>query len=127
MGSQKTKPPHQAFKMKFLIPLLVLNYSYTQAARIIFHEPDQEEQPRTQMIKVTEAPQNSTIYCPSDTDWCDHPFDYPENTILKAVVKQKKAIKILFNNDKIPTKQDNFTEIGLRRAILESQFENICH
>merc|ERR1711892_808923 len=126
MGSQKTKPPHQAFKMKFLLPVLALIYTHTQAARIIFHEPDQEEQPRTQMRKVTEAPQNSTIYCPSDTDWCDEPFDYPENTILKAVVKQKKAVKIMFDNEKVPVKEVNNTEeIGLR--ILDPQFENICH
>ena len=36
---------------------------------------------------------------PSDVDWCDEPFDYPENTTLKAVVKQKKAVKIRYSPD----------------------------
>ena len=112
--------------MKFPISLLLTSYTYTQAARIIFHDPEQEEQPKIQIRKATEAPQNTSIYCPSDVDWCDEPFDYPENTILKAVVKQKKAVKIMFDNEKVPVKEVNNTEeIGLR--MLDPQFENICH
>ena len=56
---------------------------------------------------------------------CDDPLDYPENTILKAVSKQKKAIKIMFDEEKLPVEEVNETDIRLR--IFDPQFENICN
>eukprot|EP00092_Neocalanus_flemingeri_P045996 GFUD01051625.1.p1 GENE.GFUD01051625.1~~GFUD01051625.1.p1 ORF type:complete len:216 (+),score=62.55 GFUD01051625.1:134-781(+) len=114
--------------MKYLIiTLVVINCSYS-AARIIFQEQEQEqEQTQNRKIrKIVGAPNNISTYCPDDVDWCNEPLNYPENTILKAVVKQKKSVKIMFNNDKIPVEKANDTIIGLRSSILESQFENIC-
>jgi hypothetical protein len=101
----------------------MLNYT---AARIIFQEEvKDEEQPRTRTRTVTEKPSNTSTVCPDDFDWCDEPRDYPENIILKAVAKQKKTVKIMFDNEKVPTKAINETnDIGVR--LLEPQFDNIC-
>merc|ERR1711892_519310 len=120
MGSQKKTLLYTTLEMKILISLLVINCA---TARIIFQLPEKvEEQPSAE--KVREIPPTNSTFCPDALDWCDEPFDYPENTILKAVAKQKKAIKTMFNNEDIPVPDNNSSDIGLR--MFEPQFENIC-
>merc|ERR1711892_645416 len=121
MGSQKKTLLYTTLEMKLLITLLVINCA---TARIIFQLPEKvEEQPSAE--KVRETPPTNSTFCPDALDWCDESFDYPENTILKAVAKQKKAIKTMFNNEDIPVPDNNSSsDIGLR--MFEPQFENIC-
>eukprot|EP00091_Calanus_sinicus_P018649 TRINITY_DN4333_c0_g1_i3.p1 TRINITY_DN4333_c0_g1~~TRINITY_DN4333_c0_g1_i3.p1 ORF type:complete len:223 (-),score=50.31 TRINITY_DN4333_c0_g1_i3:126-794(-) len=109
--------------MKLLVTILMMSCI---AARIIFQEEAKDEdQPRTRGKAVTEKPFNTSTFCPDDLDWCDEPQDYPENIILKAVAKQKKTVKIMFDNEKVPKQESNTTsEVGVR--IFEPEFENIC-
>eukprot|EP00091_Calanus_sinicus_P006572 TRINITY_DN17279_c0_g1_i2.p1 TRINITY_DN17279_c0_g1~~TRINITY_DN17279_c0_g1_i2.p1 ORF type:complete len:144 (-),score=41.50 TRINITY_DN17279_c0_g1_i2:10-441(-) len=109
--------------MKYLIKLLVIHYGYHRAGRIVFHQlKDVEEQQSNP--KVPEIPSNTSTFCPEGLDWCDDPLQYPENTILKAVSKQKKAIRIMFDEEKLPEEEVN--EIDIRLRIFDPQFENIC-
>eukprot|EP00092_Neocalanus_flemingeri_P059929 GFUD01071780.1.p1 GENE.GFUD01071780.1~~GFUD01071780.1.p1 ORF type:complete len:213 (-),score=49.68 GFUD01071780.1:4-642(-) len=111
--------------MKCLIKLLVINCSYSLAARIIFHDQDIERQPRTQMSNVIDATANISTYCPGDVDWCKEPFDYPEIIILKVVTKQEKSVMIMFDDEKIPVDGVNNTK-EIRTRIFDLQYENIC-
>merc|ERR1719315_405291 len=93
------------------------------AARIIFQQqPDQGD--NLNGIFPRGLPSNQSMYCPDDLDWCDEPYHYPEHDILKAVTKQKKAVKIMFDKDDVPSPENKTNEIGLR--MFESEFENIC-
>jgi hypothetical protein len=106
--------------MQYLITLLVINYGSYEAARIVFQYL--KEQPRNPRVIKTLS--NTSTFCPEGLDWCDDPLDYPENTILKAVSKQKKAIKIMFDEENLPVEEVNETDIRLR--LFDPQFENIC-
>jgi ribosomal protein L7Ae-like RNA K-turn-binding protein len=114
--------------MKPLTTLLVIS---SVAARIIFQYEEQNVE-KQKGVKGAKRPSNHSSYCPEGADWCDEPHDYPEHTILKAVAKQKKTVKIMFENENIPVKKINKTsELGLRmfepeEAELEPAFENIC-
>merc|ERR1719219_2513522 len=97
--------------MKLLTTLLVISIA---AGRIIFQYEEQHVE-KQKGVKGIKRPSNHSTYCPEGGDWCDKPYDYPEHTILKAVAKQKKAVKIMFENENIPAKDINKTsEIGLR-------------
>jgi len=93
------------------------------APRIIFQqEPDQGD--NLNSIIPRGLPSNQSTLCPDDLDWCDEPYHYPEHDILKAVAKQNKAVKIMFDQDDVPVPENKTIEIGLR--MFESEFENIC-
>jgi len=74
----------------------------------------------------------SSSYCLHGGDWCEDPADYPEDTIKKAVDKQKTALKIMFDEQKdilspeteVNETSGNDTSILLRSFDLE--YENIC-
>jgi len=75
--------------------------------------------------------------CPDDAIWCDAPEEYPEEQIMKAVIKQKQTFKDIFDTkDKsqdfisISQPSTNITEssigIATRISPLDDQFKNIC-
>merc|ERR1711915_342644 len=75
--------------------------------------------------------------CPDDAIWCDAPDEYPEEQIMKAVIKQKQTFKDIFDTkDKsqdfisISQPSTNITEssigIATRMSPLDDQFKNIC-
>jgi len=75
--------------------------------------------------------------CPDDAIWCDAPEEYPEEQIMKAVIKQKQTFKDIFDTkDKSqdfisisqPSTNRNESFIGLETRIgpLDDQFKNIC-
>merc|ERR1719431_622560 len=93
------------------------------APRIIFQQqPDQGD--NLNGIFPRDLLSNQSTYCPDDLDWCDEPYHYPEHDILKAVAKQNKAVKIMFDQDDVPVPENKTTEVRLR--MFESEFENIC-
>merc|ERR1712198_731581 len=109
--------------MKYLISFLLVNCGKILDGRIIFGnelEDILEEQREGRML--TEHRNNSeSALCPDNLDWCDQPQQYPEINILKAVIKQKKAVKILFENESQPKN----LEVGLR--MFDTEWENICN
>jgi len=75
--------------------------------------------------------------CPDDAIWCDAPEEYPEEQIMKAVIKQKQTFKDIFDTkDKSqdfisisqpPTnRNESFIGIATRISPLDDQFKNIC-
>merc|ERR1711945_71504 len=88
--------------------------------------------------------------CPDDAIWCDAPEEYPEEQIMKAVIKQKQTFKDIFDaKDKsqdfisISQPSTNITESSIstfhgiasrisplddhtRISPLDDQFKNIC-
>merc|ERR1712038_1700098 len=71
--------------------------------------------------------------CPNDAIWCDAPEEYPEEQIMKAVIKQKQTFKDIFDTkDKsqdfisISQPSTNITEssigIATRISPLDDQF-----
>jgi len=75
--------------------------------------------------------------CPDDAIWCDAPEEYPEEQIMKAVIKQKQTFKDIFDTkDKsqdfisISQPSTNITEssigIATRISPLDDHFKNIC-
>jgi len=75
--------------------------------------------------------------CPDDAIWCDAPQEYPEEQIMKAVMKQKQTFKDIFDTkdkseDFISISQpstnrnESFTGIATRISPLDDQFKNIC-
>merc|ERR1719342_1997741 len=108
-------------KMKVLTTLLMV-ISNT-APRIIFQQqPDERD--NLNGIIPRGLLSNQSMYCPDDLNWCDEPYHYPEHDILKAVAKQKKAVKIMFDKENDAVPENKTIEIGLR--MFESEFENIC-
>lgn len=80
---------------------------------------------------------NVKASCPDDAIWCDAPEEYPEEQIMKAVIKQKQTFKDIFDTkDKsqdfisISQPSTNITEssigIATRISPLNDQFHNIC-
>merc|ERR1712173_144599 len=106
-----------------IMMMMVLLMVSSAAPRIIFQQqPDQEN--NLNSIFPRGLPSNQSTFCPDDLDWCDEPYHYPEHDILKAVAKQNKAVKIMFDRDDAPVPENKTTEISLR--MFESEFENIC-
>jgi len=85
--------------------------------------------------------------CPDDAIWCDAPEEYPEEQIMKAVIKQKQTFKDIFDTkDKSqdfisisqPSTNRNESFIGISSRISplddqterekddHDQFKNIC-
>jgi len=75
--------------------------------------------------------------CPDDAIWCDAPQEYPEEQIMKAVIKQKQTFKDIFDTkdksqDFISISQpstnrnESFTGLASRISPLDDQFKNIC-
>jgi len=75
--------------------------------------------------------------CPDDAIWCDAPQEYPEEQIMKAVMKQKQTFKDIFDTkdksqDFISISQpstnrnESFTGLASRISPLDDQFKNIC-
>merc|ERR1712013_721634 len=107
-------------KMKVLTTLLMVSGT---APRIIFQQqPDERD--NLNGIIPRGLPSNQSMYCPDDLNRCDEPYHYPEHDILKAVAKQKKAVKIMFDKENVAAPENKTNEIGLR--MFESEFENIC-
>jgi len=80
---------------------------------------------------------NVKASCPDDAIWCDAPEEYPEEQIMKAVIKQKQTFKDIFDTkDKSqdfisisqpPTnRNESFIGIATRISPLDDQFKNIC-
>merc|ERR1711970_115853 len=109
--------------MNTIMVLTSLLMVSSAAPRIIFQQqPDQED--NLNSIFPRGLPSNQSTICPDDLDWRDEPYHYPEHDILKAVAKQNKAVKIMFDQDDVPVPKNKTTEISLR--MFESEFENIC-
>merc|ERR1711887_84055 len=121
MGSMTSKRVMNNMKVSTMMNTMLMVSSV--APRIIFQQqPDQGD--NLNGIFPRDLLSNQPTYCPDDLDWCDKPYHYPEHDILKAVTKQKKAVKIMFDKDDVPVPENKTNEIGLR--MFESEFENIC-
>merc|ERR1711887_136790 len=121
MGSMTSKRVMNNMKVSTMMNTMLMVSS--AAPRIIFQQqPDQED--NLNSIFPRGLPSNQSTFCPDDLDWCDEPYHYPEHDILKAVAKQNKAVKIMFDQDAVPVPENKTTEISLR--MFESEFENIC-
>merc|ERR1712165_219261 len=121
MGSMTSKRVMNNMKVSTMMNTMLMVSSV--APRIIFQQqPDQGD--NLNGIFPRDLLSNQSTYCPDDLDWCDEPYHYPEHDILKVVTKQKKAVKIMFDKDDVPSPENKTNEIGLR--MFESEFENIC-
>jgi len=92
-------------------------------------------------IETTEASETIPMKkmeasCPDDAIWCDAPSDYPEEMILKAVIKQNQTFNNIFvtkekSQDFITISQPS-TSVSLLETRLgplipdEEEFQNIC-
>jgi len=95
---------------------------------------DNQETTSTEPSKIKKDVKAS---CPDDAIWCDTPEEYPEEQIMKAVMKQKQTFKDIFDTkdksqDFISISQpstnrnESFTGIATRISPLDDQFKNIC-
>jgi len=87
-------------------------------------------------VELTTLPTEITAMCPEGEFWCDTPLEYPDQAILRAVSKQKKTFKEMFDskpekeNFAIPKNETlsiletrtNFVDYDTR----EEEFTNIC-
>jgi len=95
-------------------------------------------------IETTESletiPMEMKASCPDDAIWCDAPFDYPEERILEAVIKQNQTFNNIFvtkekSQDFITISQQPSTNVSLIETRIsplipdeeeKDQFQNIC-
>ena len=82
-------------------------------------------------MQETTTPSELIAICPDGDFWCDTPLEYPDRAILKAVNKQKRTFKEMFDTK---LEKENFamseneTLISTRNSFVEyeEEFTNIC-